>query len=62
MQDSEDKETSMDKVQRQKRRRTSGKKQKPVESRDFFFSTPIQIDPGAHPASYTTVTGSLFPG
>ena len=30
----------------------------PVEAR---FSTPVQTDPGTHPASYTTGTGS-FPG
>jgi len=29
-----------------------------VEAR---FSTPVQTDPGTHPASYTTGTGS-FPG
>ena len=24
------------------------------------FSAPVQTDPGAHPASYTVVTGSLL--
>ena len=32
-----------------------------IESGGTRFSTPVQTDPGAHPASYTTGTGS-FPG
>ena len=54
-QESQDKETSTDKMWRQYKRL----KKIPVEAR---FSAPVQSGPGAHPASYTTGAGSVSQG
>jgi hypothetical protein len=53
-----DKETSKEKVQREKKRRNSGRKLL-VGAK---FSTPVGIDPGAHTASYTMGTGAFSRG
>jgi hypothetical protein len=34
----------------------------PAEKKDISSSLCVQTDSGAHPASYTVGTGSLFPG
>jgi hypothetical protein len=56
MQESEDKETSTDKVKKEYKKI---QKEIPVESR---FSAPVQTGPGAHPSTYTKCTGFIYRG
>jgi hypothetical protein len=58
-QDSRDKETSAERIQREKKRRNLEKRKIQVRAK---FSAPVQTGTGAHPASYTVGIGFVSQG